>query len=100
MKRFGILLAMAVFGAALGASGPASARCWYGGGWHHCGWHRWHPVDYTYWYGYPYGYGYGLGLAGLATAPLALAADATVPLMTGRSVAVVAAAGSGNYCAT
>jgi len=96
MKRYGILLAIAAFGAALVASGPASARCWYrGGGWHHCGWHRWHPVDYSYWYGYPYGYGYGLGLAGLATAPLAVAADVTAPLVTGRSVAA-----SGNYCAT
>jgi hypothetical protein len=103
MKRFGIMLAMAAFGATLMAGGPASAHHWYRGGWHHCGWHRWHPVSwyrwhpvhYTYWNGYPYGYGYGLGLAGLATAPLTLAADITAPLVTGRSVAA-----SGNYCAT
>jgi len=69
----------------------------------HYGWHRgWHRHYYGYGYGYPYdyGYGYGPGLAAVATAPLALAADATAPLMTGRSVAVSAAAGSGNYCAT
>ena len=69
----------------------------------HYGWRRgWHRHYYGYGYGYPYdyGYGYGPGLAAVATAPLALAADATAPLMTGRSVAVSAAAGSGNYCAT
>ena len=69
----------------------------------HYGWHRgWHRHYYGYGYGYPYdyGYGYGPGLAAVATAPLALAADATAPLMTGRSVAVSTAAGSGNYCAT
>ena len=74
----------------------------------HYGWHRgwrhygWHPRYYAYGYGYPYtyGYGYGAGLAGLATAPLALGAAATEPLMTGRSVAVSPTAGSGNYCAT
>lgn len=94
MKRFGILTAIAAFGAVLMASSPAAALCWYGGGWHRCGWH---PVDYSYGYGYPYGYGYGYapGLTALATAPLALAAAATAPLMTGRSVAV-----SGNYCLT
>jgi hypothetical protein len=72
-------------------------------GWHrgwHYGWHRgWHThyYGYGYGYGYPYnyGYGYGAGLAALATAPLALAAGVTAPLMTGRSVAA-----SGNYCAT
>ena len=75
---------------------------WYRG-WRHYGWHRgWHTRYYAYGYGYPYtyGYGYGAGLAGLATAPLALGAAVTEPLMTGRSVAVSAAAGSGNYCAT
>jgi len=99
MKHFGILLAIAVFGVALGASRPASAAevgCLYNGGLHTC---VWYP-------GYPYAYepnGYGLGLAGLATAPLAVAADVTAPLVTGRSVAVGAVAvgaGSGNYCAT
>jgi hypothetical protein len=98
VKRFGILLAT-VFGAALVASGPASAAevsCWYNGGLHRC---VWYP-GYAYEYGYPYGYGIGSGLATLATAPLALAADATAPLMTGRSVAVSGVAGSGNYCAT
>ncbi|HUI22360.1 MAG TPA: hypothetical protein VLZ74_15110 [Methylocella sp.] len=101
MKRFSIFAAIAMCGAVLLGSSPASARCWYAGGWHRCGWH---PVDYSYWYGYPYygyyygypyGYGYGLGLAALATAPLTLAADATAPLVTGRSVAA-----SGSYCAT
>jgi hypothetical protein len=74
----------------------------------HYGWHRgWHYgwyrgmhrnyYGYNYGYGYPYGYGYGVGtgLAALATAPLAIAAATTAPLMTGRSVAA-----SGNYCAT
>jgi hypothetical protein len=102
MKRFGIVLAIAVFGAALVASRPASATevgCLYNGGMHTC---VWYP-------GYPYAhgtYGYGLGALGtIATAPLTLAADVTAPLVTGRSVAVsaaagTAAAGSGNYCAT
>ena len=65
---------------------------------HYCHYGYSHPyrhVNYSYWYGYPYGYGYGLGLGALPTAPLALVADATAPLVTGRSVAV-----SGNYCAT
>jgi hypothetical protein len=113
MKRFGILLAFAVFGAALGTSGPASATevsCWYNGGLHSC---VWYP-GYTYSYEYPYDF----GLGALVTAPLALATDATAPLMTGRSVAVetvplttgrsaavetvavTGVAGSGNYCAT
>jgi hypothetical protein len=126
MKRLGILLAFAVFGAALGTSGPASAAevsCWYNGGLHSC---MWYP-GYTYSYEYPYGF----GLEALATAPLALATDATAPLVTGRSaavetaplmtgrsvavetvplttgrsaavetVAVTGVAGSGNYCAT
>jgi mannitol-specific phosphotransferase system IIBC component len=42
MKRLGILLAFAVFGAALGTSGPASATevsCWYNGGIHSCVWY-------------------------------------------------------------
>ena len=75
---------------------------WHRGYYRHYGWHRWHRPYYGYGYGYPYynGYGYGAGLAGLATAPLALGAAVTEPLMTGRSVAVSAAAGSGNYCAT
>ena len=100
MKHFGILLAIAVFGVALGASRPASAAevgCLYNGGLHTC---VWYP-------GYPYAYvpsGVGLGpLGAIATAPLTVAADATAPLMTGRSVAVGAVAvgaGSGNYCAT
>ena len=89
MKHFGILLAIAVFGVALGASGPASAEevgCLYNGGLHTC---VWHP-------GYPYA---------IAPAPLAVAADVTAPLVTGRSVAVSAVAGpgvagSGSYCAT
>ena len=91
MKRFGILLAFAVFGGALGTSGPASAAevsCWYNGGLHSC---IWYP-GYTYsWYpGYTnsYGFPYGSGLGAFATAPLALATDTTAPLMTGRSVAV------------
>jgi hypothetical protein len=91
MKRLGILLAFAVFGAALGTSGPASATevsCWYNGGIHSC---VWYP-GYTYaWYpGYTnsYEYPYGSGLEALATAPLALATDATAPLVTGRSAAV------------
>jgi hypothetical protein len=113
MKRFGILLAFAVFGAALGTSGPASATevsCWYNGGLHSC---VWYP-GYTYSYEYPYDF----GLGALVTAPLALATDATAPLVTGRSaavetapltigrsaavetVAVTGVAGSGNYCAT
>ncbi len=100
MKHFGILLAIAVFGVALGASRPALAAevgCLYNGGLHTC---VWYP-------GYPYAYepvGVGLGpLGAIATAPLTAAADATAPLMTGRSVAVGAVAvgaGSGNYCAT
>ena len=124
MKRLGILLAFAVFGAALGTSGPASATevsCWYNGGLHTC----------VYYPGYSYaspdvtpplmtgrsvaeypGYAYengpfDFGLGALATAPLAPAE--TAPLMTGRSVAVSGAAaspvpggvaGPGNYCAT
>jgi hypothetical protein len=91
MKRLGILLAFTVFGAALGTSGPASATevsCWYNGGVHSC---IWYP-GYTYaWYpGYTnsYEYPYGSGLGAIATAPLAIAADATAPLVTGRSVAV------------
>jgi hypothetical protein len=116
MKRLGILLAFAVFGAALGTSGPASATevsCWYNGGLHTC---VWYP-GYTYSYEYPYGYGLG-PIGDIATAPLALGAAATEPLMTGRSVAVetvplmtgrsvatetvavTGVAGSGNYCAT
>ena len=110
MTRFRILLAT-VFGAALVASGPASAaevNCWYNGGLHRC---VWYP-GYTYEYGYPYGYGLG-PIGDIATAPLALATDATaplvtgrsvavekVPLMTGRCVAVTSVAGAGNYCAT
>ena len=62
---------------------------WHHGYYRHYGWHRWHRPYYGYGYGYPYnngyGYGYGTGLAALATAPL----------MTGRSVAA-----SGDYCAT
>jgi hypothetical protein len=123
MKRPAILLAFTVFGAALGTSGPASAAevsCWYNGGIHSC---VWYP-GYTYAYEYPYGF----GLGALATAPLAVATDATAPLVTGRSVAVetvplmtgrsvatetvplmtgrsvavavTGVAGSGNYCAT
>jgi hypothetical protein len=72
-------------------------------GWHrgwHYGWYRgWRSPYYSYGYGYPYNYGYGYGigsgLAALAGAPLAVAADVTAPLVTGRSVAA-----SGNYCAT
>lgn len=115
MTRFRILLAT-VFGAALVASGPASAaevNCWYNGGLHRC---VWYP-GYTYEYGYPYGYGLG-PIGDIATAPLTLAADATAPIMTGRSVAVekvplmtgrsvavetvavTSVAGAGNYCAT
>jgi hypothetical protein len=115
MTRFRILLAT-VFGAALVASGPASAAevsCWYNGGLHRC---VWYP-GYTYEYGYPYGYGLG-PIGDIATAPLALGAAATEPLMTGRSVAVekvplmtgrsaavetvavTNVVGAGNYCAT
>jgi hypothetical protein len=54
--------------------------CGYNGGLHSC---VWYP-GYTYSYDYPYGF----GLEALATAPLALAADATAPLVTGRSAAV------------
>ena len=102
MKGFGIMLAIAVFGAALVTSRPASAAevgCLYNGSLHTC---IWYP-------GYPYAnqhYGNGLGAVGaIATAPLTLAADVTTPLVTGRSVAVSAAAGPdvagpGNYCAT
>ncbi|HEX3497444.1 MAG TPA: hypothetical protein VHT02_09810 [Methylocella sp.] len=85
MTRIRILLAT-VFGAALVASGPASAaevNCWYNGGLHRC---VWYP-GYTYEYGYPYGYGLG-PIGDIATAPLALAGDTTAPLVTGRSVAV------------
>jgi hypothetical protein len=125
MKRFGILMATAALGAALVASGPAAAfrgagwHCggWHGGGWRGAGWqggwnrgdgwnNGWgwgglclglagleygygypYDYDYAYGYGYPYDYssGYGPGLAAVATAPL----------LTGRSVAV-----GGNYCAT
>ena len=103
MKRFGILLA-AVFGAALASIGPASAAevtCMYNGSLHPC---IWYP-GYAYGDVSPYGYGIGSGLAAIATAPLALAAAATEPLMTGRSVAISAVAGSGvagsgNYCGT
>jgi hypothetical protein len=66
MNRFGILLAFAVFGAALGTSGPASTAevsCWYNGGLHSC---VWYP-GYTYSSEYPYGF----GLEALATVPLA-----------------------------
>jgi hypothetical protein len=103
MKRIGILMAT-VFGAALMSSGPASAAevtCMYNGGVHPC---IWYP-GYAYEDVSPYGYGIGSGLAALATAPLALAADATAPLVTGRSVATSAmagpgVAGAGNYCGT
>ena len=97
MKRFGILLAMAAFGAELVASRPGSSAevgCFYNGSLHTC---VWYP-------GFPYAYeplGFGLGpLGAIATAPLTVAADATAPLMTGRSVAVAVGAGSGNSCAT
>ena len=46
MKHFGILLAIAVFGVALGASRPASAEevgCLYNGGLHTCIWHPGYP---------------------------------------------------------
>ena len=69
MKRLGILLAFAVFGAALGTSGPASGAevsCWYNGALHSC---VWYP-GYTYAHEYPFGF----GLEALATAPLAAAA--------------------------
>ena len=92
---------------------------WHGGGWRGAGWHGgwnrgygwnngwgWgglglglglaglgygygYPNDYAYGYGYPYGYGNGYGYGS------GLAAVATAPLITGRSVAV-----GGNYCAT
>jgi hypothetical protein len=91
MTRFHILLAT-VFGAALVASGPASAaevNCWYNGGLHRC---VWYP-GYTYAYGYPYGYGLG-PIGDIATAPLTLTADATAPIVTGRSVAVTSVAGA------
>lgn len=105
MKRFGILL-FTVFGAAMLASGTASAAevaCIYNGAVHRCVWYPGYAYDYSY----PYGDEIGSGLAALATAPLALA---EAPLMTGRSVAVSGGAatapvpggvaGPGNYCAT
>ncbi len=62
---------------------------WRHHGWRHYGWRPgWHRYHYGYGYGYPYGYGAGLAALG------------TAPLMTGRSVAISPAAGSGNYCAT
>ena len=97
MKRFGILLAMAAFGVALVASRPASSAevgCFYNGSLHTCIWYPGFPYAYE-----PYGYGLG-ALGAIGTASLAVAADTTAPLMTGRSVAVSAVAGSGNYCAT
>jgi hypothetical protein len=87
MKLFGILIATAALGAALVASGPAAA--FRGGGWYPYDYSSGYgdPYDYSSGYGYPYDYssGYGPGLAAVATAPL----------LTGRSVAV-----GGNYCAT
>jgi len=120
MLRSGILLAT-MFGAALVASGPASAAevaCWYNGGYHPCVWYPGYAYGYgnpnPYGIGYPNGYGIGSGLESIVTAPFALAtaplaATETAPLMTGRSVAVSSAAtapvsggaaGPGNYCAT
>ncbi|MCL2384854.1 MAG: hypothetical protein FWC84_03380 [Alphaproteobacteria bacterium] len=120
MTRSGILLAT-MFGAALVASGPASAAevaCMYNGGMHPC---VYYP-GYPYAYGNPNGNGIGSDLEGIVTAPFALATEplslATAPLaqtetapplMTGRSVAVSGpasapeaggVAGPGNYCAT
>jgi hypothetical protein len=63
MKRYGILLAIAVSGVALMASRPALAAevsCWYNDSWHTC----------VYYPGYPYG-----------------SPSVSPPLMTGRSVA-------------
>lgn len=102
MKRCGLLLAIAVFGAALAANRPASAAevgCWYNGALHDCVWYPGYSYE-------PYPYGEGLGVLGaIATAPLAVAADVAAPLVTGRSVAIATApapgvAGPGNYCAT
>jgi len=113
MNRSGILLAT-VLGAALVASGPASAAevaCMYNGGMHPC---VYYP-GYPYAYGNPNGNGIGSGLEGIVTAPFALATaplgltEENAPLVTGRSVAASGpatapepggAAGPGNYCAT
>jgi hypothetical protein len=50
-------------------------------------------------YGYGYNYPYGNGLAAVATAPVAMAAATSEPLMTGRSVAI-GNVQMGNYCTT
>jgi hypothetical protein len=143
MKRLGILFAFAVCGGAMGTSGPASAAevsCWYNGALHSCVWYPGYTYSYEYpydfglgtlapGYTYAYNYPYDFGLGALVTAPVALASDATAPLVTGRSaavaplmtgrsvavetvplmtgrsaavgtVAVTGVAGSGNYCAT
>jgi len=115
MKRFGILLAP-VFGLALVGSGPASAAevgCWYNDSLHPCvyypGYPNGYPPGYNNGLGTGLGTGLGAGLGALFTAPEALAAGVTEPLVTGRSVAVSspaaapepgAVAGPGDYCAT
>ncbi|HUI22677.1 MAG TPA: hypothetical protein VLZ74_16785 [Methylocella sp.] len=108
MKRFDVLLAIAIVGAVLVASRPASAAevgCVYNGGVHTCVWYPGYPYAAPPMAAYDYGLG-GLGALGaIATAPLTVASDVTAPLMTGRSVAVSApvapgVAGPGNYCGT
>jgi hypothetical protein len=107
MKLFGILIATAALGAALVASGPAAA--FRGGGWYPYDYSSGYgyPYDYSSGYGYPYdyssGYGYPYDYSSGYGYPYdysfgygpGLAAVATAPLLTGRSVAV-----GGNYCAT
>src|SRR3984893_12217233 len=97
MKLFGILIATAALGAALVASGPAAA--FRGGGWYPYDYSSGYgyPYDYSSGYGYPYDYSSGYGYPydySFGYGP-GLAAVATAPLLSVRSVAV-----SGNYCAT
>ena len=106
MKLFGILIATAALGVALMASGPAAA---FRGGWYLNDYSSGYgypydystgygyPYDYSSGYGYPYDYstGYGYPYDYSSGYGAGLAAVATAPLLTGRSVAV-----SGNYCAT
>ena len=72
-----------------------------GWGWNRWGWGGGWPAYASGWgypyYGYGYNYPYSYGLAAAATAPLAVAAATTAPLMTGRSVAI-SQGQMGNYC--
>jgi hypothetical protein len=109
MKLFGILIATAALGVALMASGPAAA---FRGGWYLNDYSSGYgyPYDYSSGYGYPYdyssgsgypydyssGYGYPYDYSTGSGYPYdyssgygaGLAAVATAPLLTGRSVAV------------